>query len=105
MWNGGIRRSNSNVSNNVLMAANRLAIPRVNVAFVKPCRNMLISRSISDSASIMRDLLYTRCNNLCMPKGTEFLRMNLMFLTLMLSQPTPGIKIYLIIWYIANYAE
>ena len=26
-------------------------------------------------------------------------------LTLMLSQPTPGIKIYLIIWYIANYAE
>ena len=33
--------------------------------------------------------------------------MNLMFLTLMLSQPTPGIKIYLIIWYIhvANYAE
>ena len=28
-----------------------------------------------------------------------------MFLTLMLSQPTPGIQIYLIIWYIANYAE
>ena len=31
--------------------------------------------------------------------------MNLVFLTLMLSQPTLGIKIYLIIWYMANYAE
>ena len=69
-----LRGSNSNVSNNVLMAANRLAIPRViDVAFVKPCRNMLLPRSISDSASIIRDLLYTRYNNLFMPKGTEFI--------------------------------
>ena len=30
---------------------------------------------------------------------------NLMFLTSMLSQATPGIKIYLIIWYITKYAE
>ena len=68
-----LRGSNSNVSNNVLMTANRLAIPRVNVAFVKPCRNMLLPRSISDSASIIRDLLYAQYNHLFMPKGTKFL--------------------------------
>ena len=66
-----LRGSNSNVSNNVLIATNKLA--RVNVAFVKPCTNMLLQHSISDSASIIRDLLYTRYNNLFMPKGTEFL--------------------------------
>ena len=71
-----LRGSNSNVSNNVLMAANRLAIPRVNVAFVKQYRNMLMPLSISDSASIIRDLLYTRYSNLFMPKGTEFLSTN-----------------------------
>ena len=34
----------------------------VNFTFVKPCINMLLPRSISDSVSTIRDWLYTRYN-------------------------------------------
>ena len=68
-----LRGSNSNVSNNILIASNRLAISRDNFMYVKLCRKQLFPRSISDTASLIIDLLHTRYNYTFLPEGEKFL--------------------------------
>jgi len=68
-----LRGSNSNISNNILIASNRLNIPRDKFICVMSCKKLLFPHSISDTASLICDLLHTRYNYKFIPAGTEFL--------------------------------
>ena len=65
--------SNSNVSNNILIVSNRLAISRNDLINVKSGKQTFAPHSISDTASLIRDLLYTKYSNTFLPNGISLL--------------------------------